>query len=479
MLTQLHAALGAEGHTVFVCAPTSSAADTLRRDGIKNATTVAGFLQNVAPRDIPAGAVLVADEAGLASNNQGTELLQLAERHGARVVFLGDSRQHTSVEAGDFLRVLEEHAPLHRVDLNDIRRQTVREYRDAVRLMADGSARGGLERLDGLGWVHEGKTEYLRAAVDDYLRVSGSGKHLDKVLAVTPTWEENHAFTETLRTELKSRGVLCDGQTLSAHDSLPWTRTQLTRAKNYAPGLVVTFNRRCASFARGEFVEVTRTTGGQVWVAGRNGEKELPLQGGSFSVARPHAIDIAVGDKLLVRANDRSAGLINGQTLTVAAIRDGVIETTEGRRIDTRRFRQFTHGFAVTAHRSQSKTTDHVVVAAARLDAKSAYVACSRGRLSCAVHTPDKAALLGRLPSGTREAALDFRPPEGARERAEMWGEAEQKLSNRNELSAARALHHPWWRDLVQGVAEWSRRILSRARVDRNEERNGPNHSHA
>jgi hypothetical protein len=42
------------------------------------------------------------------------------------------------------------------------------------------------------------------------------------------------------------------------------------------------------------------------------------------------------------------------------------------------------------------------------LTAKAAYVACSRGRVSCAVHTPDKAALLDRLPDGNREAALDL-----------------------------------------------------------------------
>jgi hypothetical protein len=35
-------------------------------------------------------------------------------------------------------------------------------------------------------------------------------------------------------------------------------------------------------------------------------------------------------------------------------------------------------------------------------------VACSRGRHTCTVHTPDKAALLDRLPSGNREAALDM-----------------------------------------------------------------------
>ena len=61
----------------------------------------------------------------------------------------------------------------------------------------------------------------------------------------------------------------------------------------------------------------------------------------------------------------------------------------------------------MTSHASQSKTVEHVVVAAERLTAKAAYVACSRGQVSCVVHTPDKAALLDRLPDGNREAALD------------------------------------------------------------------------
>src|SRR5690606_27499911 len=112
--------------------------------------------------------------------------------------------------------------------------------------------------------------------------------------------------------------------------------------------------------------------------------------------------EVCVGDKLLVRANDKARGLINGETLTVKAVRDGVITCKDGRKIDTQHFAQLAYGFAVTSHRSQSKTSDHVVVAAAALDAKSAYVACSRGRRSCVLHTPDKEALLARLPSGNR-----------------------------------------------------------------------------
>jgi len=67
-------------------------------------------------------------------------------------------------------------------------------------------------------------------------------------------------------------------------------------------------------------------------------------------------------------------------------------------------FRQRCHGNVVTSHKAQGWTADHVVVAAERFTSKGAYVACSRGRKSCIVHTPDTARLIERLPEGNRRA---------------------------------------------------------------------------
>jgi len=118
-------------------------------------------------------------------------------------------------------------------------------------------------------------------------------------------------------------------------------------------------------------------------------------------------VEVAAGDKLLIRANRKRSGLINGQVLTMDRIDpDGSILTREGLRIPAG-FRQWCHGYVVTSHKAQGRTHQHVIVAAEWLDAKSAYVACSRGKISCTIHTPDKARLLQRLPEGTRRAALD------------------------------------------------------------------------
>ena len=96
-------------------------------------------------------------------------------------------------------------------------------------------------------------------------------------------------------------------------------------------------------------------------------------------------------------------------------------------------FRQWCHGYVVTSHKAQGWTADHVVVAAERLTSKGAYVACSRGRRSCIVYTPDKARLMERLPEGNRRAALDvlseMRPKNASiRNRVRAWKQLSRRL---------------------------------------------------
>ena len=65
--------------------------------------------------------LIVVDEAGMLSTRQAHHILQLSERHGAKVVFAGDTRQQQPVEAGPGLRLIRDVASSVRVDR--IRRQ--------------------------------------------------------------------------------------------------------------------------------------------------------------------------------------------------------------------------------------------------------------------------------------------------------------------------------------------------------------------
>ena len=65
--------------------------------------------------------LIVVDEAGMLSTRQAHHILQLSEKHGAKVVFAGDTRQQQPVEAGPGLRLIRDVAGSVRVDR--IRRQ--------------------------------------------------------------------------------------------------------------------------------------------------------------------------------------------------------------------------------------------------------------------------------------------------------------------------------------------------------------------
>jgi ATP-dependent exoDNAse (exonuclease V) alpha subunit len=381
---------------------------TLQREGFENATTVADYLTHAARKSF-ANAVIVIDEAGLQSNRQGAEALALAQKHRQRVVFVGDSRQHVSVEAGDFLRILETHSKLESRELKNVRRQIADDYRQAVIAMADGKTAAGMEQLDAMGWIHEGKARYLQEAAEAWMDKSKQGTKAADVVCVAPTWEENFALSQEIRDRLKITGRLGDSVEVEAVHSLKWTTEQKSRLVELAeatPGLLVTPTAHLSGLEQSRSYPVESVEAGFVKLAGGhllNAQKEARR----FDVGTPRHLEIARGDQLLIRMNDKARGLINGQVVTVESVRpDGSIHTQCGKEIPT--FRQFAHGYVVTSHKAQGRTARHVIVAAARVDSKAAYVGCSRGRESCDVFTPDKNRLFDGLAfDGNRRAALD------------------------------------------------------------------------
>ena len=107
-----------------------------------------------------------------------------------------------------------------------------------------------------------------------------------------------------------------------------------------------------------------------------NGQKRL-YEFGQFRVDS--------GERLLLRANRKADGLINGQIVTVKKVKsNGRIVLKKGGSIPPD-FRAFTYGYCVTSHASQGRTVDHVYVA---VDSKTGlaanrnqfYVSASRAR---------------------------------------------------------------------------------------------------
>ena len=103
--------------------------------------------------EITKDTTIIVDEAGMLSTRQAHHILQLSERHGAKIVFAGDIQQQQPVEAGPGLRLIRDAVGSVRVDrirrqkadLEDILTHIQGETSETARLLASsmGEERGG------------------------------------------------------------------------------------------------------------------------------------------------------------------------------------------------------------------------------------------------------------------------------------------------------------------------------------------------
>ena len=123
-LQELHRRLIEAKHDVLALAPTTSAVEELQKVGFSDAITLERLLQDRQIQGAIRNKVIILDEAGMVSGRQMLELLQIADRNAARIVFSGDTKQIQSVEACDALRVLEKESRLKTVGLTQVKRQS-------------------------------------------------------------------------------------------------------------------------------------------------------------------------------------------------------------------------------------------------------------------------------------------------------------------------------------------------------------------
>ena len=72
-------------------------------------------------------------------------------------------------------------------------------------------------------------------------------------------------------------------------------------------------------------------------------------------------------------------------------------------------YRQFAHGYAVTAHRSRGETVDYEIIAAERMSHDLFYVSATRAREGLTVVTSDSVALRESIGvSGDRQSATEL-----------------------------------------------------------------------
>lgn len=173
------------------------------------------------------------------------------------------------------------------------------------------------------------------------------------------------------------------------------------------------FHRAVKDAEKNEALEVVGVRAGKIVARSAKGEGRefTSKQAGCFEVYEQREIEVAPNDRLLLTANRREPGfrLTNGELVTVSGVDDqGRIQLEDGR-VLPESYRHFDYGYAVTAHRSQGKSVDAVVISGDAMRKELFYVAASRGRESVTVVTSDRELLRESVArSGARQSASEL-----------------------------------------------------------------------
>lgn len=392
---ELGEGLSAAGRSVVALAPTTTAARVLRSEaGFTHADTVARFLVDTEMQKHARGGVLLVDEASMLGTRDMNKLFALAGSLEARVVLVGDRRQHQAVAAGEPLALLEDKAGLPVAEVTEILRQSG-DYKSVTEALSEGRVEDAFQELDRLGWIRElpdGEREQALAA--EYLKAVAEKKRNGEsktAIIVSPTHAEGGRLTRAVRDALKA-----DGKLGSEREFATWLPARLTAPEkadpvNYSPGDMLRFHQNVPGHANGSRLILLP---GQV----------PPLRYAErFEVYRPSTLRVAVGDRLRVTARgttkDKQHKLDNGSLFTVKGFTSSGDLIVDHGWVISRDFGHLAHGYVVTSHSSQGRTVNTVLIGESQeslpaADRRQFYVSVSRGTDRTLVFTDNKKELL-------------------------------------------------------------------------------------
>ena len=392
----MKAAIGGIDLPTVVLAPSSDASrGVLRKEGFKEADTLAKFLMDEDFQAKAQGGLIWVDEAGQVSMRQLDHLFKIADSLDARVVLQGDKKQHGAIERGATLRVLEEFAGLPVAELSGIRRQKG-DYKEAVASIQKGDILGGYDRLASMGWVEQTPVfDHNAPIVDAYMDAMAGGK---TALIVAPTHAEGDEITAEVRKRLKEAGKLGEDEVVFGQlKPLAWTEAERGDRDRYDGTEVIQFVRNSGPHKIGERI------GAEGALAGGRA-----LNPKHIAVYQAAELALAPGDRIRITAGGKSKDghrLDNGAVYTV----DGFLEfsgrdagqgrpsghdikLSNGWILDGSQPLHVAHAYTTTSHASQGKTVDRVLIAMGgesrgAINAEQFYVSVSRAKESARIFT--------------------------------------------------------------------------------------------
>lgn len=395
------------GYKVRGMAPTGAASKVLARETGIESETVSMFM--IKEKERQKGLELavkhapdfkrqkelwVVDESSFLAQRQKAQLDNLANKAGAKVVYLGDTLQLQGVEAGKPFELAQKNG-IETAHMTEISRQKTPELKAIVDKITGRDELGPGERLtnvelrrngeaframDEAGMVREvkgGRDAVIEALVKDIVKMDVAER--EKTIVITAYNKDRQDINEGVRGGMRERGELVGQDRASeVYEAKGWTRAVTKEAQYYRQGDVVRFGRdyKAIEANKGEYMRVAAVepTRGVVVLEKADGRQMAwePRKHNNVEVYDKLTREVAKGDLIRITRNeaelkdgDGAGRLKNGEIGRVVGLKDNVatIEVKQGKESIRRDLdlgqddhKHWDHAYASTVHASQGST---------------------------------------------------------------------------------------------------------------------------
>lgn len=411
-------------------APTNIAAGNIEKDAGIKSRTVDSFMHKPEPKAEGKQQVYLVDESSMLDTVKMEKLVAIAEKTGAKVVFIGDVKQLKPVGAGAMFDRLQNTGQMEFANVTEVLRQkdgtvakgVVEAFKNVENV---GKALDQLEKAGKLIEAKDGdmnavRTAFVNNAAADYIaghqaekiinrddRPDGLKDGINSTIALVSTNKDRHDFNNQIREKLIEAGVVSkEGKKHTTLEEKRLDKTDKQFAGNYKVGNVLVSNKSDRDIKAGMHLEISainrqdntikisyQTKGGadrEKWINANNTE--------NFSVYQKVEKEFAKGDKIAFEKADKSLGIQNGETGVIKSIDENGVWTVEkgdkNITIDPKDYPFVSHGYATTVHKSQGQSIDRVHVFAdsskGGLSTNAGYVQMSRAKEHLTVYTDNR-----------------------------------------------------------------------------------------
>lgn len=436
VLKEIKAGVENKGGNILAFSTTANASrKVLREDGFKDSDTIFSLLNNPEiQQKINDRSTIIIDEAGLVGVKTMNNIIQLTKEKEARLILVGDTKQHTGVERGEALKIMESKGNLHPIGLTKIIRQQSQIYKETIEEFSNGNIDSGFEKLDQMKAVKEildSATRYKELAKEysNSFFNNETKKARTKpqsIIIISPTHAEKQEINTYIRKELKELKIIQkEGNNFVKLTNLNYTKAQKQNLEYYKPGMVIQFSEQLEKVHQGTKMTVIKETElndkllkykinikpsqkiGSVYLLDKNKQKHpLPISNpDKFEVYNPDKIELAKGDKIRITKNGEfidGTRIRNGSFHSIIGFTKEKDLILENKRVLSKNYGNIEYGYTTTSYSSQGLTVDKVIIAQSETSLpattkEQAYVSYSRGRKEISIYTDNKQKLIETL----------------------------------------------------------------------------------